>query len=115
MRLVVAILHSKDADGCVTALNDAGFPCTRLGSLGGFLDRDNATLLVGVEAAKVDAVVEILRGRSKRRHEALRATPPAGPGRGPDGPSGSGAPHPVDVEVGGATVFVLQVDRFERL
>lgn len=109
MRLIVAILHAKDADACVSALNDAGFACTRLGSLGGFLDRDNATLLIGVEAAKVDTVLELLRGRAKRRNERLQATAPAAPA------AGKAAPHPVDVEVGGATVFVLQVDRFERL
>jgi uncharacterized protein YaaQ len=109
VRLIIAILHAKDADACVAALNDGGFPCTRLGSFGGFLDRDNVTLMIGVEAAQVDTVVGILRSRAKRRHERLHtaATPvPAG-----DPP----APLPVDVEVGGATLFVLQVDRFERL
>ena len=109
MRLIIAILHAKDAEACVSALNDAGFACTRLGSFGGFLDRDNVTLLIGVEVAQVDAVVGILRSRAQRRHERLHpaVTPvPAG---------GSPAALPVDVEVGGATLFVLQIDRFERL
>ena len=105
MRLVVAILHSKDAEGCVTALNNAGFACTRLGSSGGFLDRENATLLIGVEAGQVDNVVELIRGQAKRRNERLH----------PASPAGTAAPPPVDVEVGGATIFVLAIDRFERL
>jgi uncharacterized protein YaaQ len=105
VRLVLAVLHNKDADSCVTALNDAGFACTRLGSSGGFLDRENATLLIGVEATQVDKVIELIRGRAKRRNERLQAPAAAGPA----------APPPVDVEVGGATVFVLVVDRFERL
>lgn len=109
MRLIVAVLHAKDAEACVTALNDAGFPCTRLGSFGGFLDRDNVTLLIGVEAAQVDTVVGILRSRAKRRHERLHTAVTPVPAGGPP------APLPVDVEVGGATLFVLQVDRFERL
>ncbi len=108
MRLIVAILHSKDADGCVSALNNGGFACTRLGSSGGFLDRENATLLIGVEASQVDTVVELIRGRAKRRNERLHPASPAGP-------AGSAAPSPVDVEVGGATIFVLAIDRFERL
>jgi len=109
MRLIIAILHAKDAEACVTALNDAGFPCTRLGSFGGFLERDNVTLLIGVEAAQVDAVIGILRSRAKRRHEQLHAARTAVAAGGPP------APPPVDVEVGGATLFVLQIDRFERL
>ena len=108
MRLVVAILHSKDADSCVTALNNAGFACTRLGSSGGFLNRENATLLIGVEATQVDKVVELIRGRAKRRNERLDPAAPAAS-------TGTAAPPLVDVEVGGATVFVLAIDRFERL
>ncbi len=57
MKLIIAILHAKDADACVTALNDAGFACTRLGSFGGFLERDNVTLLIGVEAAQVESLL----------------------------------------------------------
>ena len=108
MRLVVAILHNKDADGCVTALNNAGFACTRLGSSGGFLDRENSTLLIGVEGTQVDKVIELVRGGAKRRHERLHPVASAAP-------AGTTAPPPVDVEVGGATVFVLAIDRFERL
>ena len=52
MKLIIAILHAKDAEACVTALNDAGFACTRLGSFGGFLERDNVTLLIGVEGPR---------------------------------------------------------------
>jgi uncharacterized protein YaaQ len=109
VKLVLAVLHNKDADSCVTALNDAGFACTRLGSSGGFLDRGNATLLIGVDAAQVDKVIELIRGRAKRRNERFQAAATAGPA-----PS-TAAPPPVDVEVGGATVFVLAIDRFERL
>jgi uncharacterized protein YaaQ len=109
MRLIVAIVHAKDADACVIALTDAGFACTRLGSFGGFLDRDNVTLLIGVEAAQVDTVIDLLRGRAKQRNERLRAGGSAAPA------VRSAGPPSVDVEVGGATVFVLEVDRFERL
>lgn len=109
MRLIIAILHAKDAEPCVAALNDAGFACTRLGSFGGFLDQDNVTLLIGVEAAQVDTVTGILRSHAKRRHERLHTAVTPVPAGGPP------APLPVEVEVGGATLFVLQVERFERL
>jgi uncharacterized protein YaaQ len=105
MKLVVVVVHAKDADHCVAALIEAGFLCTRLASFGGFLDRDNVTLLVGVDAARVDEVLDIVRHRAKQRIEAVAGRP-----------SAPGAAAPVlDVEVGGATIFVLNVDRFERL
>jgi len=109
VRLVLAILHNKDADSCVTALNDAGFACTRLGTSGGFLNRENATLLIGVEADQVDRVIDLIRSRAKRRNERLQPVVAAGPAAGPT------AALLADVEIGGATVFVLSVDRFERL
>ncbi len=105
MKLVVVVIHAKDADPCVAALIDSGFLCTRLASFGGFLDRDNVTLLVGVDAAQVDEVLEIVGSHAKRRSEALAGRP-----------SSPGAAVPVlDVEVGGATIFVLTIDRFEKL
>lgn len=109
MRLVLAVVHSKDADACIAALTNAGFVCTRYASFGGFLDKDNVTLMIGVEAGQVGEVIEILRSRAKRRSELLQAATamPA--------PIGVMVPPPVEVEVGGGTVFVLEVDHFERL
>ncbi|HYA01350.1 MAG TPA: cyclic-di-AMP receptor [Candidatus Binatia bacterium] len=107
MKLVVAIVHAQDADACVTALNAAGFICTRYASFGGFLDHDNVTLLIGVDALQVDEVIDIARRHAKRRNEIAAAGGPAS--------ATSPASSPIEVEVGGATVFVLDVDRFERL
>jgi uncharacterized protein YaaQ len=105
MKLVIAVVRTEDADSCVTALIEAGFLCTRLASFGGFLDRDNVTLLIGVDTAQVDEVLEIVRRRARGRSEALLPEPVA---------LGQPVP-PMDVEVGRATVFVIPVDRFEKL
>lgn len=108
MKLVIAIVQTRDADSCAGALTSAGHACTRLASFGGFLDRDNVTLMVGVDDPQVDAVLEIIRTRVKQRSASLEAAPaPA--------PVGVVMPPPLDVEVGGATVFVVDVARFERL
>ena len=107
MKLVIAIVHLKDADRCVAALNEAGFICTRFTSFGGFLDRDNATLLIGVDAVQVDEVMGIVRRCAKSRSEILAVAPL-------QLPAGRLTPD-VEVEHGGATVFVVDVDRFERL
>ena len=108
MRLVIAVIHTKDADPCVEALNNGGFACTRLASFGGFLDRDNVTLLIGVEEDHVDEVIELIRSRAKPRNERLEAAPLLAP-------IGAMATPLVDVEVGGATIFVIDVERFVKL
>lgn len=107
MKLLIAVIHPKDADVCVAALTGAGFLCTRFASYGGFLDRENVTLLIGVDAARVDEVIDILRTRAKRRTEVLPGTAREGAART--------APTALDVEIGGATVFVVDIERFEKL
>ncbi len=109
MKLVVAFVHPKDADGCTSALTGEGFICTRINSQGGFLDRDHVTLLVGTDDTNVDQVLGILKGSARIRHEKVENESSV---------AASGAtvmPISFDVEVGGATVFVVDVDRFERL
>ncbi|HZS14697.1 MAG TPA: cyclic-di-AMP receptor [Candidatus Dormibacteraeota bacterium] len=109
MKLVVAIVHNDDAAACVTALTDSGIECTRLNTSGGFLQKGNATLLVGVADAQVDEVIELLRRHARDRNEYLTPIPPT------TEPAELLVPFPVEVQIGGATVFVLDVDRFEKL
>lgn len=109
MKLVVAIVQPDDANRCSDALTAAGFLCTRFESSGGFLDGKNVTLVIGVDDPLVDSVLDVLRKSSRERTQS------AAPVATPD-PSGQGvAAMRMDVEVGGATVFVVDVDRFERL
>jgi uncharacterized protein YaaQ len=109
VKLVVAIVHADDAARCSDALTQAGFVVTRFMTSGGFLQKGNATLLVGIDASRVDEAVAILRKHARTRIEEINPTP-----------TGAEAvefivPFPVEVEVGGATLFVLDVERFERL
>lgn len=109
LKLVVAVVPGEDAARCSDALTESGFVVTRFSTSGGFLQKGNATLLVGVDAERVDEVVDILRATARRRVEQINPTP-----------TGAEAvefivPFPVEVEVGGATVFVLDVERFEKL
>ncbi len=109
MKLVIAVVHPKDADACTDGLTSAGFICTRINSFGGFLDRQNVTLMVGVDTPLVDDVMAVLRRSARRRNETLEAGSAVG------SVSSMTVPIPMDVEVGGATVFVVDVDRFEKL
>ena len=61
MKLVLAIIRSIDAGPVIDALVTQGYRVTRVASTGGFLRRGSVTLLIGVEEAQVDPVIDILR------------------------------------------------------
>jgi uncharacterized protein YaaQ len=109
VRLVVAIVHNEDAGALVDALLKREYRATRLHSSGGFLKQSNATIMVGVEEAKVDEVIDIVRENCTSRTQIVNPMPPIME------PGEFFMPYPLEVEVGGATVFVLPVERFERL
>ena len=109
MKLVVAIVHTEDAGGLVAALLEADHRATRLQSSGGFLKQSNATIMVGVEDDAVEPVLGIIREHCVSRSQVVNPMPPIME------PGEFFMPYPLEVEVGGATVFVLPVDRVERL
>src|SRR6267378_3674468 len=109
VKLVTAIVHSEDAGNLVDALLEKEFRATRLQSSGGFLKQGNATILVGVEDDQVDAVLEIVSANCHSRKQFVNPMPPIME------PGEFYMPYPVEVEVGGATVWVIPVERFERL
>ncbi len=109
MKLIVAIVHNEDAGALVDALLDREYRATRLHSSGGFLKQSNATIIVGAEDDQVDAIVDVVRENCTSRTQIVNPMPPIME------PGEFFMPYPLEVEVGGATVFVLPVERFERL
>ncbi len=109
MKLVIAIVQDEDAGNLIDALVDAGFGATRINTAGGFLRRGNATVLVGVQEENLNEVLVIIRRNCITRMQYINPMPPAME------PGEFYMPYPVEVQVGGAVVFVLDVDRFERL
>ena len=109
MKLVVAVVHNEDAGPLVDALLEKEHRATRLHSSGGFLKQSNATIIVGVDDDQVDAVLDIVRETATSRTQIVNPMPPVME------PGEFFMPYPLEVEVGGATVFVLPVERFERL
>lgn len=91
------------------ALSQAGISVTRLASVGGFLQQGNATLLSAVDEERVQQAVEIIRENCRERTRYLSPiTPMVEPGE-------MMMPYPVEVQVGGATVVVLNLESFEKL
>jgi uncharacterized protein YaaQ len=109
VKLIVAVVHSEDAGTLVDALLERDYRATRLHSSGGFLRQSNATVMLGVEDYQVDDALGIIRENCHARTQIVNPMPPIME------PGEFYMPYPVEVEMGGATVFVVPVERFERL
>ena len=107
MKMITAIINKEDSNAVSSALTKAGFSVTRLSTTGGFLMAGNVTLLIGVEDEKVDEVIEIISEHSRQRKEIVPSTASYG--------VGVTTAFPLEVTVGGATIFVTNVERFEKV
>lgn len=105
MSLVLAIVQGRDADDLLDGLVEDGFGATRVNSFGGFLRQGNAVVMVVAQNEQVDRVLEVIRRKCHTRIEHWWPL--------------VGEPHlstsTFEVEVGGAVVFALPIERFERL
>lgn len=109
MKLIIAIINDDDARDLVDQVTEMGYRVTKLASTGGFLKAGNTTLMIGTEDEKVDAVLKTIEETCKTRHQIISSPSPMAT------TSGMYVPFPVDVEVGGATVFVVEVSQFIRV
>lgn len=109
MKLIVTVVQDQDSARLIDRLLEEGHRATKLASTGGFLKEGNTTLLIGVEESDLEDVIGIIREICKARKQLV--TPLAAIGRS----IGSFVPHPIEVPVGGATIFVLDVERFEKV
>jgi uncharacterized protein YaaQ len=95
----------------IDELTDNNFRVTKLATTGGFLKSGNTTLMIGVEKEVVKDVVKVIEDVCKKRKEIVSTPAPSTIGTG----SSMYMPYPIEVEVGGATIFVLDVDQFYKV
>ena len=107
MKLILAIVGNDDSAMVSSALTREGFPVTKLSTTGGFLKAGNTTFIVGIEDNKVNRVIEVIREYSSKRSQLVPNTTSMD--------VGMYTSFPVEITVGGATVFVLDVEQFEKL
>ena len=107
MKLITAIVNKEDSRVVCNELVKNKFYVTRLATTGGFLMAGNMTLLICTEDERVDACIGIISQFCKQRTEIV-------PGAASIG-LGLESAMPIEVTVGGATVFVTNVERFEKL
>ncbi len=107
MKLIYAIVNNDDSHPVSTALTKAGFQATKLASTGGFLMAGNTTFMICSEDEKVDEIVDIIKKHSHKRKQFVPNTASYG--------MSSYASFPAEVSVGGATIFVTNIERFEKV
>lgn len=108
MKLVVAIVQDQDAGSLISDLTDSEFRVTKLASTGGFLKAGNTTLLIGVDDEQVPDVARIIEENCKTREITTSLLTVTMPGD-------TYIPYPLEVKVGGATLFILDVEQHIKI
>ena len=109
MKLIIAIVQDEDSSRLVSNLMSEGFSVTKLATTGGFLRSGNTTLLLGIDDSKFDSAMKIIERVCKSRKQIATSPSPI------SGTTGVYVPYPVEVMVGGATIFVLNVEQFVKI
>lgn len=108
MKLILSIVHNDDANDLMTELRERGYQSTKVSTTGGFLRAGNATILVGVDEEKVQDVLGAFKKCCHTRTQFINPLPPVME------PGELYMPSPVEVQVGGATIFILDVEHMAK-
>lgn len=108
MKLIICIVQDQDSANLIEDLTKHDFRITKLASTGGFLKAGNTTLLMGVEDEEVDHALDIIKTNSETREITTSLLTVSMPGD-------TYIPYPLEVKVGGATVFILDVEEYIKI
>mgnify|MGYP001007038670 CR=1 FL=1 len=106
IKLLMAVVQAQDADVAENKVREMGVSVTRLPSIGAFLGRRNATLLIGLPPSQVESVLNTFKENCRQRVEYIAVPLESAP---------LPLPSPTPITVGGATIFTLEVEHFEEL
>lgn len=88
MKMIVCIIQDKDKEVVSKALNQSGFRATLLSSTGAYFRKGNTTMLIGVNEDQVDEVIQNIKDNCSQ---------------------------PDDPQMKRATLFVMNINRFEQV
>ena len=108
-KLILAIMQKMDYDEVASELSRNRIFMTRLSSSGGFLKKENVTAMIGVEEERLEKVMKILKDIAGKRRQVVYTMPTLSAG---GYCPGTGTAIPVDMELGGVTAFIMQMDDF---
>ncbi|MFA6627960.1 MAG: cyclic-di-AMP receptor [Bacilli bacterium] len=104
MKLIITIVAKDDAPRVIRELVSKKYFVTKLASSGGFLRNGNTTLMIGIADSEVDHAIAIITEFSKNRREFVPNSIVS--------EFGMISAVPIEVNVGGATMFVVDVEKF---
>jgi uncharacterized protein YaaQ len=104
--MLIAVVQSQDAESAQDSLQQLGISSERLPSVGGFLGRRNATLLIGLPGDREQVVIDTLQENCRQRIEYIAVPLESAP---------LPLPTPTPITIGGATIFGLEVEHFEEI
>ncbi|MGL5978448.1 MAG: cyclic-di-AMP receptor [Erysipelotrichaceae bacterium] len=107
MKLILAIISKDDSHEVTNVLTKANFQVTKLASTGGFLRSGNTTIIVGCEDELVEQAIALIGEKSSSRMEVISTATSYD--------MSNLVTFPIEVKVGGATIFVINVDQFLKL
>ncbi|WP_419882599.1 cyclic-di-AMP receptor [Peribacillus sp. B-H-3] len=106
MKMIIAVVQDKDSHRLLNELVEHNFRATKLASTGGFLKSGNTTFMIGTDDIRVEKALEIIKNNCESRQQLVAPVSPMG------GNADSYVPYPVEIQVGGAAVFVLPIETF---
>jgi len=109
MKMVIAVVHDHDAHGLMNALSKKGFKATKMASTGGFLREGNTTFMIGMDSEHLDEVIEIIKENCKSRKKTVAPMSPVA------NSLESYYSFPMEVQIGGATVFIMDVEKYMKI
>ncbi|NLX71489.1 MAG: hypothetical protein GX024_11510 [Clostridiales bacterium] len=109
MKLIITVVQDEDSQKLISTLMNEGFGVTKLATTGGFLRAGNTTLLIGAENDRVPLALSLIEKVCKSRKQIATSPSPVA------GTTGVYVPYPIEVTVGGATVFVVDVEDFRKI
>lgn len=109
MKMIIAIIHDEDSHRLMNRLSKEGVMATKLASTGGLLRTGNTTFFIGIDEEKVEPVVQIIKEECQTTKQMSLINPPIS-----NMPEGFMS-YPVEVTVGGATLFVIDVDQYLKI
>ena len=108
MKMLIAIVQDQDSHILMDELSERDFRMTKLASTGGFLKAGNTTILMGIDDARTPEALSIIENNCKSRDMTTSLMSVTMPGD-------AYIPYPVELKVGGATVFIMDVESFIRI
>ena len=107
MKLVFVIVSSDDSSSVMKELIKKNFFCTQVSAKGGFLKRGNSIIMIGTKDEKVDELIKIVSDNSKTRKEMIPNSVIS--------EFGMFTGTPIEISIGGATIFVIDAERMVKI